>query len=297
MWGEILFKLIKCAENTYYLDCFAKTGVYCLGNGEVVLIDGCDHKKSAQDLDFYLEERGWRVKAIINTHAHIDHITGDKYFKEKYGCDVFSSETEHRLIELCNLEGLIYFNAIPIDRERSYFFRPVSVKAKPICKEEYLKDFEFVSLPGHSFGMIGVKTPDNVWFTGDAVLSKETFESYKLPFFFDINKSIETQKMIASLKGDFFVPSHAEAGESIAGLSLFNAECLEKLKAYFLSISDKRTIEEIFAVCGKDLALKVDNDQYGKLLVTVKSFLQALIEDGKLDAAVEDYRLVYFKKG
>lgn len=291
-----MFKFIKCAENTYYLDCFAKTGVYCLGNGEVVLIDGCDHKKSAHDLDCYLEEHGWRVKAIINTHAHIDHITGDKYFKEKYNCEVFSSETEHHLIELCNLEGQIYFNAIPINRERSYFFRPVSVKANPVSKAEYLKGFEFVSLPGHSFGMMGIKTPDNVWFTGDAVLSRQTFESYKLPFFFDINKSIETQKMLATLKGDYFVPSHADAGESIAELSLYNAECLEKLKDYFLSISDKRTLEEIFAVCAEELSLKIDNDLYGKLLVTVKSFLQALIEDGKLDASIENYKLVYFKK-
>lgn len=291
-----MFKLIKCAENTYYLDCFAKTGVYYLGNGQVVLIDGCDHKKSFTDLDSHLSERGWRVSAIINTHAHIDHITGDKFFKEKYGCEIFSSDVEHHLIELCSLEGTIYFNGIPIDRSRSYFFKPVGTKARPIEEAKLPEGFEFVALPGHSFGMIGVKTPDNVWFTGDAVLSKETFESYKLPFFFDINKSIETQKMIATLKGEYFVPSHADAGKSIAPLALYNAECLEKLKEYFLSISDKRTLEEIFAVCAKELSLKVDNDQYGKLLTTVKGFLQALFEDGKLGAAVEDYRLVYFVK-
>ncbi len=291
-----MFKLIQCAENTYYLNCFANTGVYYLGNDEVLLIDGCDHKKSFTDLDKYLSDRGWRVKAIINTHAHIDHITGDRFFVEKYGCDVYSSDVEHHLIDLCNLEGQIYFNGLPINRERSYFFRPVGVKAKPVSEAVLPKGFEIISLPGHSFGMIGIRTPDKVWFTGDAVLSKETFESYKLPFFFDINKSIETQKMIAKLEGDYFVPSHSEPVKDIAELALYNADCLEKLKAYFYSISNQRTLEEIFAVCGKALSLKVDNDQYGKLLTTVKGFLQALFEDGKLDAEVRDYKLVYFTK-
>lgn len=291
-----MFRFIRCAENTYYLGCFANTGVYYLGNNEVVLIDGCDHKKSFTDLDGYLSERGWRVKMIINTHAHIDHITGNRFFVEKYGCDVYSSDVEHHLVELCNLEGEIYFNGLPINRERCYFFRPVGVKAKPVSEAPLPEGFEILPLPGHSFGMIAVRTPDGVWFTGDAVLSKETFEGYKLPFFFDINKSIETQKMLSKLEGNYFVPSHSEPGESICELALYNADCLEKLKDYFYSISDQRTLEEIFAVCCKDLSLKVENDQYGKLLITVRGFLQALFEDGRLDAEIRDYKLVYFTK-
>ena len=289
-----MFKLVQCAKNTYYLACFANTGVYVLPDGEVILIDGCDHKKSYSDLDRHLTEHGWRVKMIINTHAHIDHITGDRFFCDKYGCEVYSSDVEHHLIDLCNLEGEIYFNALPVKRERSYFFRPVGVKAKPLSEAELPEGFEILPLPGHSFGMIGIRTPDNVWFIGDSVLSKDTFESYKLPFFFDINKSIETLEMLCSLEGGLFVPAHSEPCENIAPLASYNARCLERLKEYFLSISDRRTLEEIFAVCAKQLSLCVENDQYGKLLATVKGFLQALIEDGKLWGQVIDYKLVYF---
>lgn len=289
-----MFKLVQCAKNTYYLDCFANTGVYDLGDGEAVLIDGCDHKKSYSDLDKHLLEKGLNVSMIINTHAHIDHITGDRFFRDKYGCEVYSSDVEHHLIDLCNLEGQIYFNGLPVNRERSYFFRPVGVKAKPVSEAKLPQGFEILPLAGHSFGMIGVKTPDNVWFLGDSVLSKETFESYKLPFFFDINKSIETLKMLCTLEGDFFVPAHDEPCADIAPLARYNAQCLERLKEYFLSISDQRTLEEIFALCAKQLELRVENDQYGKLLTTVKGFLQALIEDGKLWGEVRDYKLVYF---
>lgn len=288
-----MFKLIQCAENTYYLKCFANTGVYYLGNNEVVLIDSCDHKKSYTDLDVQLEERGWRVKMIINTHAHIDHIFGDRFFKEKYGCEIYSSKTESHLTDISDIEGRIYFNSIPINRKTNFFFKPVSVPSKPISQAHLPEGFEFLPLPGHTFEMMAVKTPDDVWFLGDAVLSKSTFESYKLPFFFDINESIKTQRMLPSLKGRLFVPSHAEACEDIAPLALFNADCLEKLKDYFLSISNGKTVEEIFVCCCRQLDLRMNMDQFGKLLFTVKCFLQALIDDGKLTAEICDYRLVY----
>lgn len=288
-----MFKLIQCAENTYCLKCFANTGVYHLGNGEVILIDSCDHKKSYTDLDAQLEERGWRVKLIINTHAHVDHIFGDRFFKEKYGCEVCSSRIESHMTDISDIEGRIYFNAVPINRKNNYFFKPVSTFSKPLSDVTLPKGFEILPLPGHTFDMIGVKTPDDVWFLGDAVLSKGTFESYKLPFFFDVNESIKTQKMLTKLEGKLFVPSHSPACEDIAPLALYNADCLEKLKDYFLSISGGRTVEEIFVLCCKELDLKFGMDQFGKLIFTVKCFLQALIDDGKLTADINDYRLVY----
>lgn len=290
-----MFRLIQCAKNTYYLKCFANTGVYYLGNGEVILIDSCDHKKSYSDLDAQLEERGWRVRMIINTHAHADHIFGDRFFREKYGCEICSSRTESHLTDISDIEGRIYFNAVPINRKNNYFFRPVSIYSKPLTEVSLPEGFEILSLPGHTFGMIGVKTPDDVWFLGDAVISKVTFESYKMPFFFDVNESIRTQKMLATLKGQLFVPSHADVCEDIAPLALYNADCLEKLKEYFLSISDGRTVEEIFALCCRQLDLKFGMDQFGKLIFTVKCFLQALIDDGKLTAELCNYHLVYKK--
>lgn len=289
-----MFKLVQCAENTYYLKCYTNTGVYYLGNGEVVLIDSCDHKKSYTDLFNQLEERGWRVKMIINTHAHIDHIVGNRFFKEKYDCKIYSSRTESHLIDISDFEGTLYFNGLPFCRERSYFFRPVGTTAENVENAPLPEGFEILPLPGHTFEMIGVKTPDGVWFTGDAVLAKETFESYKLPFFFGINKSIETAEVVSRLEGEFFVPSHAEGTKDISSLALFNADCLKRLKEYFYSISDEKTLDEIFAEAAKTLSLRLDNDQYGKLLVTVKSFLQSLIDDKRLDARLESFRPVYF---
>lgn len=290
-----MFKLIQCAENTYYLRCFANVGVYYLGNNEVLLIDSGDHKKSVNDLDKALEEKHWRVKTIINTHSHIDHITGNKFFTEKYGCEVYGSEIERPLIEEPNIEGTFYFNSIPIRRLPDGRLTDKGVPVKPLTKEILPDGFDMIHLPGHNFNMVGIKTPDDVWFLGDSILMKETFESYKIPFFLNINKSIETAKKLPSLKGKIFVPSHVPACEDITELSAYNAQRLEQLKEYFLSVCENRSLEEILAKADEDFDLNLNPDKYAKTSLIVKSFLQSLLDDKKITADIERSRLVYHK--
>lgn len=288
-----MFEFIKCAKNTYYLKAFANVGIYDLGNGEVILIDSGDHKKSVEDLDTFLSERNFRVKMIINTHSHIDHISGNKFFKEKYGCEVYASEIECSLVSEPNIEGLFFFNGVPIRRLPDTRVTDKGTPAKLLTADVLPEGFETVSLPGHNFNMIGVKTPDDVWFIGDSILTKETFESYKVPFFLNINESIETAKMLPSLKGKLFVPAHAPASEDITELALFNAKRLTELKEYFYSICNGRSFEEILAKADEDFAMRLTPDKYAKCSITIKSHLQALINDGRITAEIERSRLVY----
>ena len=288
-----MFEFIKCAKNTYYLKAFANVGIYDLGNGEVILIDSGDHKKSVEDLDTFLSERNFRVKMIINTHSHIDHISGNKFFKEKYGCEVYASEIECSLVSEPNIEGLFFFNGVPIRRLPDTRVTDKGTPAKLLTADVLPQGFETVSLPGHNFNMIGVKTPDNIWFIGDSILTKETFESYKVPFFLNINESIETAKMLPSLKGKLFVPAHAPASEDITELALFNAKRLTELKEYFYSICNGRSFEEILAKADEDFAMRLTPDKYAKCSITIKSHLQALINDGRITAEIERSRLVY----
>lgn len=291
-----MFNLVQCAENTYYLRCFANIGVYHLGNNEVVLIDSGDHRKSVSDVDKAISERNWKVKMVINTHCHVDHINGNRFFKEKYGCKIYSSKIEFNLVEEPSFEAGFYYLGIPVNRQRNFFFKPLGTEALELTDEVLPEGFETVLLPGHSFNMIGVKTPDDVWFLGDAVLDRSTFEDYKLPFFFDVNKSIETAKMLSTLKGKYFVPSHSEATEDISPLANYNAASLENAKEFIFESCNNRTFEEIFRdVCGR-YNMTMDIDKFAKISVTIKAFMQALIEDGRLDAKMEGYKLVYFQK-
>ena len=290
-----MFKLIQCAENTYYLDSYAKVGVYDLGNNEVMLIDSCDHKKSVKDLDTALSERGWRVKFIVNTHSHLDHIHGNGYFREKYGCEIYAQETERIFVDVLALERTAYFTAVPMREPFKPTYIPTGERTKLLTKDILPDGFDIVSLPGHTLNMVGIKTPDGVWFTADAVLAKETFESYGIPFFLLVNQSIETAGNVAKLEGNYFVPAHAEASESIKELALYNAEALMKLKSFIAGIADGRSFEEILIEADKLMKLDYYPDKYTKVGVTVKGILQGLIDDGEYTAGIRDGRMVYKK--
>lgn len=289
-----MFNLIHCAGNTYYLKCFSNIGVYYLGNDEVILIDGGDHKKSVGDLDAALCERGWKVKMLINTHCHLDHICGNRFFRDKYGCEIYSSDLEYYLIEASTLEPSFYYMGVPTNRERNFFFKPYGTKAKLLTDDILPEGFEIISLPGHSFNMIGIKTPDNVWFLGDAVLDEMTYEGYKLPFFHEVNNSIATMEMLKTLEGDWFVPSHTPAMQDITALADYNAEALRKIKDFYYDNCEGKTFQELFIDSCEKLGVDINNvDKFAKIEITIKAFLQALIEDGKLTAEIKDLKMIY----
>lgn len=289
-----MFEIKHLKGNTYYLQCFSNIGIYHLGNGEVILIDTGDHKKSVNDLLGGLEERGWRVKAIFNTHSHLDHIAGNRFFKEKYGCKAYASESEQFYGENTQIDVAEIFMGVPIKINQTSMLNNPGTETELLTEDILPEGFEIKPLPGHTFNMVAIKTPDDVWFTGDAVLAKITYESYKIPFFFEINKSIETCEMLSEMTAAYFVPSHDTPYENnIKELALYNAERLRALKEYIYSVCGDRTIEDILKKADEDLNMNYNVEKYARVVFTVRALLQALISDGRINAEINDGRLIY----
>ena len=289
-----MFEVKHLKGNTYYLQCFSNIGIYYLGNGEVILIDAGDHKKSVTDLYNFLEEKSWRVKAIFNTHSHLDHIAGNRFFKDKYGCKAYASEMEQFYGVYPQIDVAEIFMSVPVKINQSSMLNNPGTETELLTKAVLPEGFEIMPLPGHTFNMVAIMTPDNVWFLGDAVLAKMTYEGYKIPFFFDINKSIETCEMLAEMKASFFVPSHDTPYENdIRELALYNAEKLRQIKEYIFSLCDGRTLEGILQKADEDMKLNYNLEKYARVLFTVRAFLQSLISDGRINADIKDGRLVY----
>jgi hydroxyacylglutathione hydrolase len=57
---------------------------------ECVIIDpGCYDKDEQSELSSLIEREGLKVKMILNTHCHVDHVLGNWYVKSKYGVKLF----------------------------------------------------------------------------------------------------------------------------------------------------------------------------------------------------------------
>ena len=83
-----MYELIQAGEKTYYINCPAKMGLYRLNDSEVCLIDSGNDKDAGKKVLKILEAGGWKLKMVINTHSHADHIGGNSRLAQRTGCSV-----------------------------------------------------------------------------------------------------------------------------------------------------------------------------------------------------------------
>lgn len=201
--------LLPLRGYSYYFDGVFSVGAYVKDN-QVILIDSGISKDLAKEIDKTLIEKGLRVAAIINTHCHGDHSGGNAYFQQKYPeVSIYCTETEKPFIEdpllapTCFCCGAAAFEEIK--------------KCKPITPQQPSKvthliapyvdqkieingaEFEILTLPGHTRGMIAVKTVDGVLYCGDALFGQETFKKHFVLFYTFIEDTFHSFQKLKKL--------------------------------------------------------------------------------------------------
>ena len=61
-----------------------------LDEKDVCLIDSGNDKDAGRRIRQVLDANGWHLTAIYNTHAHADHIGGNRYLQGQTGCRVYA---------------------------------------------------------------------------------------------------------------------------------------------------------------------------------------------------------------
>ncbi len=108
--GEIMFELIQVSQRSYYIQSPAKIGLVTLSGSDVCLIDSGNDKDAGRKIRKILDERGWLLTAIYNTHSNADHIGGNKYLQGQTNCRIYAPGidcdfTRHPLLEPSFLYG------------------------------------------------------------------------------------------------------------------------------------------------------------------------------------------------
>ena len=288
---DFLFDLIKLTDRTMYFDMPSKIGVYKLSDSEVVLIDSGISAKTAARVFEILKAENLKIAFIINTHSHTDHAGGNRYLCEITGCKAYAAEVEDMLIGYPDVEATLVYGAYPCDDFRKKFMNTEASFTYNISEAPLPKGMEIMPLYGHTAHMIGVKTPDDVYFIADAVNSSSTFEKTKICYVYDIDTQLETLENLKKLDGKICVPSHAEPTRVISEVAEVNIQNLLEIREDILSELKRKpqSDEEITSNLCRKYNLKLDFTGLVMVSSAVKCHLVSLRHKGLIDGYVEDF--------
>lgn len=289
-----MFELIKISEKCYYINCPAKIGIYKQSETDVYLIDSGNDKDAGRKVRKILDENGWKLKGIINTHSNADHIGGNQYLQQQTGCKVFADGIEKAFTEYPVLEPSFLYGGFPPGelRHKFLFAKPSSVV--PFCDKDFPDEIEIIPLKGHFFDMTGFRTPDNVVFLADCLSSRETLEKYRISFIYDVAEYLKTLDMVKELKADIFVPAHSEAATDIRELAEFNQQMVYEIADRITGLLETPMNSETLLKCIFDeYNLKMNFEQYVLVGSTVRSYLAWLKDNGKVTVSFVDNQLLW----
>ncbi len=127
----------------------------CTETKEAIIIDpGIDHSAEAQAITSYIDKEKLKIKFIVNTHGHSDHINGNSIMQKKYPVPICIHE-----LDASFLEGLEKHDA-PSD---------VLLKDGDVVRFGNV-GLKVMHTPGHTMGSVCL-VGDKIVFSGDTLFA------------------------------------------------------------------------------------------------------------------------------
>lgn len=161
------FTFNPVAENTYILYNEAK---------EAIIIDpGCYFNEEKQKVKDFIESNGLHLVQLLNTHAHLDHVFGNKWIYENYGLELFLHPNEEQVLQfapqLAQMWGMSFEN----------YEGPLHFLENTDVIKLGEDDLEVLLAPGHSPGSICFYCKKQKFVIGGDVLFRESIGRTDLP--------------------------------------------------------------------------------------------------------------------
>lgn len=266
--------------NTYLVPSPANIGLY-VENGRAILIDSGNDDEAGRQLAKLIAEQGWSLELIVHTHSNADHIGGNAFLQKKTGCRIAATALEAPFIHHPTLEAAFLYGGFPLPALRNKFLMAKPSTVTDLIAEEgpiLATGLEALPLPGHYFGMIGIRTPDDVLFLGDSLFAAEIIEKYPLFFLYDIAAQLQTLERLRTTQAALYVPSHAAPSDDIATLIEVNAQRIAAtLESIRRCCAGGASFEQILAELCREFAISLDANQYVLVGAAIRSFLAYLV--------------------
>lgn len=280
-------ELKQIGPKTFCIEHDTNIGIHFTDDGRMYLID-TGSKGDGEKIDEILSREGWVPSCIINTHTHIDHIGGNEFLMRKYGIPAYCTDYDMAFAHYSELEAAYMNGGYPAEKLRTIFAHPGMIGFRSIEKETP-DGIDWTYLPGHSFGMIGIRTSDDIWFMGDSYLSRSFLKQYTFGFIYNVEAYIDTLKKLKEFKGALFVPSHGIIETDIVPTLEQNLRSVTEICGMICeTCREYRGQDEILQQMYERLRMHARPAQHALLSSTVKSYLTYLQDRNKLECRFVD---------
>jgi glyoxylase-like metal-dependent hydrolase (beta-lactamase superfamily II) len=280
-------ELIQVCDDVYYISEFLNHGIVRVGDGQCAIIDTGLDSNVAMMIAEVVKVKKLHPVAILNTHSHADHYGGNHYFEEEYGCKVYASEIESAIMANPELEPFYVYGAYTPKEMRQSSVMGTKSLVTHILEEPSVtigsKQFEIVSLKGHSPNQVGIVV-DNVFFCGDSIFSKLAWERFVLVYLADVGSSIKSLERLPKIGAKSYIPAHVDPmgdADEFAALVEFNLTRIQMLADEIVNIltvpCESATVLQ--SICDNHNLRMKTIQQYYFSLDTVKAYLSYLYEN------------------
>ncbi|WPC39814.1 MBL fold metallo-hydrolase [Clostridium sp. JS66] len=295
-------EILKVKGNTYCID----TGMtyipfYKISDEEIIMLDTGWKNGEREGIEEVLESNNFKVRAILNSHAHIDHIGNNTYLKNKYNCIIAMSAYE---ANICSSEVnlKVYYGSQTLKEVKEHFGHMVCKTDISIAEDQDNVsicgvNFKIFHTPGHSPAHICIITPDDVAYMGDSLISYEVMRGAKMPYAYILSEDMKSKAKLYDLNYSKYVVAHKGMYDNIKKLISDNIDFYESRAMRVYEVIDKAmTIEDIMKVVIKRFHINI-NDVYKYYVIErmLKSYVDYLYEIEKLNLIMEDGFLKYIK--
>lgn len=293
-------ELEQVKGNTWVLKSWELIPFYKLDDHRCILLD-TGLAEQREDLESSLLGAGLTPVGILCSHAHIDHMGNAAYLKETYGAQLAMS-----LGEAGHLMSYLGLNAT------NYLLSPEDIRtSSSLCGTPCLADriilpgethldfcgasFGIVHTPGHTIDHICVRTPDNVLYLADAMMTGRTLHHSKFPYAFCIRDYLDSMRKMRWEQADKFIVAHYGIYDEILPLVDMEARFFAERMVDLLDLIEGPTTPKKLAadICRTYRINAEDLQDLSYFEASSQAYLTYLRGLGYLEAYMEDNQILY----
>ena len=286
--------------NTWVLKSWMVIPLYKIDDRRCILLDTGLHGQQ-QQLEDTLDRNGLICAGILCSHAHIDHAGSVGYFQRKYGSQIAMSLGEAAVQATTLGLGLQHSclspNQVRQDPELSGTECVADVVIMPRDTQVTLCGvaFDVFHTPGHTVDHISCRTPDNVLYLGDAIMTGRELYGSKFPFALSIADYLDSLCLLRSIEADRYVAAHGGVFPEILSFVDMEIKFLTKRMQDILDLVEEKTtvIALTRKICEVYRIHPHRDSDLSYFERATRAYIFYLLDRGYLDFRIEDDTMYY----